>query len=324
MSVHERFIVADIGGTNARFAWVTAGELALQDITVYPCADFENFPQAFACYRDAVGLQDVKRASISLACPVEQDWVELTNNHWVFSKQTAQRELGLTQLYLLNDFAAMAYGMLCLKPEEKVLLHAGSSSLIQAPCAVVGPGTGLGVSALVPVAEGGWHAVSTEGGHISFAPQDALEMSILNELFQQYPRVSVERLLCGDGLVQLYNTMAKIFALPVVFKSAAEITTAAKSGVCDFALRVVNQFCRMLGSVVGDIVLAQGACGGVFLAGGILPRFPEILLNSDFSKAMCNKGRMSDYLSKVPVNLATADHPGLSGAAAAAKFKLTD
>ena len=317
-------LVGDIGGTNARFALVKENSVELSHVEVLSCEDFVNFDQAVACYYDKVGVSPVARACISFACPIGDD-IKMTNNHWAFNVAAMQQQLGLKQFALLNDFTAMAYGMLFIENDEKLLLQAGSDKHLDNPRLVLGPGTGLGVSCLVPQTQVdsavSWQAVATEGGHVSFAPVNALQVKILVILQRKYQRVSVERILSGDGIVALYQAICEIKQAPASFDSAAQITGAAIANEDALAVLALEVFCEVLGAVTGDLVLAQGARGGVYLCGGIPPRIQEFLLNSNFCVSMANKGRFNQYLSQVPVWLCDAKYPGLLGAAAALKIQ---
>jgi len=316
-------LVGDIGGTNARFALVEKASVELSHIEILSCNDFENFDQAVAHYYQKIGIAPLDKACISFACPIGKN-IKMTNNHWAFNVQAMKDSLALTQFVLLNDFTAMAYGMLFIEENEKVLLQSGSAENIDAPRLVLGPGTGLGVSCLVPSKRDddlSWQAIATEGGHISFAPVNELQVQILARLQQQYQRVSVERILSGDGIVALYSAICEIKSHVKKHQCAAQITSAAIANEDDMALLAMQTFCEVLGAVTGDLVLAQGARGGVYLCGGIPPRIKALIKDSNFCAAMSDKGRFNQYLSQVPVWLCDAEYPGLLGAAAALKIQ---
>ncbi|EPJ48480.1 MAG: hypothetical protein OFPI_29390 [Osedax symbiont Rs2] len=322
-------LVGDIGGANARFALVTKDSVELHHVQVLSCADYDNFDAAYQHYYEKLGLEPLPVASISFACPVTEQ-INMTNNHWSFNIAAMTSQLGLTDFKVLNDFTAMAYGTLALQTTDKILVQRGSA-VQHSPRLVIGPGTGLGVASLVPVTAADssestvdakrWQAVATEGGHISFAPLDALQIQIWQILQQQYGRVSVERILCGDGILALYLAICKIKRSQVLLDSAADITAAANNSSNKEAVLTLQSFCQILGAVTGDMILAQGARGGVYLCGGILPRVQEFLLKSDFCAALANKGRLRDYNRSVPVWLCNSEYPGLLGAATALKMK---
>ncbi|WP_151703752.1 glucokinase [Nitrincola alkalilacustris] len=335
-------LVADVGGTNARFALVAEGSRALEQVQTLACADYENLDAACLEYFRQAGVSGITRASLAFACPVQVETIRMTNNHWVFTRDMLRSRLGLEQLELLNDFTAMALGMLEVRSDELQDVGAGQG-LEGAPRLVIGPGTGLGVSALVP--SGGkdnrWIALATEGGHVSFAPTDEVEVEVWRSLKQQFGRVSVERILCGQGLVNLYRALAQYHQQPFDERlTPADITAAGLAGgyvggslagdshagnshagnslaVNSLAVETLQRFCRILGEQAGDAVLTLGARGGVYLCGGILPRMADFLQQSAFRQGFEAKGRFEGYLREVPVWLCTAKHPGLLGAAAA-------
>lgn len=321
-------LVGDIGGTNARFALVEKGGLTLHHIEVLACQDYQNFDDALQSYYQKCAVKAPEIACISFACPIEEE-IKMTNNHWAFNVEKMQKKLKLKQFKLLNDFTAMAYGTLFVADANKVLIQAGDDKYADTSRLVIGPGTGLGVSSLISVKEHsstgsrGWQAVATEGGHMTFAPQTELELQVLQHLQAKYQRVSAERILSGDGIVALYIALCDIKKSPVQYTNAAQVTHAALAvgeQANPLAALTLHTFCEILGAVTGDLVLAQGARGGVYLCGGILPRIEAFFQQSQFTQQMCNKGRMSDYLSSVPVWLCAAKYPGLLGAAAALKL----
>lgn len=318
-------LVGDIGGTNARFALVREGSLELLHIRTYQCRDYESIMAACTTYLAEVDVDHVSSACLALACPVDAEHINITNNHWQFTRQQLQQCLGIKQLKLVNDFTAMALGMLYVPEQEMLQIEDNESefdtsgetnSKSQAARLVIGPGTGLGVSGLIK-ANDDWIPLSTEGGHISFVPVDDKDVAIWQYLRQQYGRVSAERVLCGQGLVNLYQALSHIAQKDNDVLTAAEVTQKAVMGSDDIAVEALHRFCKMLGTVAGDIVLTLGAKGGVYLCGGILPRVEGFFRQSEFRKAFEDKGRFSEYLQKVPVWLCLADNPGLVGAAAA-------
>lgn len=320
-------LVGDIGGTNARFALVEKGQVELQQIEVFRCADYVNFDDACRHYYEKLNIEPLDTASISFACPVAEKQIKMTNNHWAFNRDAMQKKLVLKRFDLVNDFTAMAYGMLYIKDEEKLVVQRGDGArFADTPRLVIGPGTGLGVSGLIPFKNAGqsgsqhWLALAAEGGHVSFAPHNEYEIQILQRLQQRYGRVSVERILSGDGLVALYQAIVDIEGQPAVFNSAAQITAGGLAGDNPYARQTLSLFCQILGATAGDMVLTQGARGGVYLCGGILPRIKPFFLQSDFLARFAAKGRFSDYLSNVPVWLCDAEYPGLLGAAVALKL----
>lgn len=309
-------LVADVGGTHARLALVKAGQTELHHVTVYLCAQFEGLAHAIKAFLRTHGIETIEAASVAVACPVNQDWVRFTNNPWSFSRQQLQAELSLKSLRVLNDFSAMALGMLACDSAEFVSVCDGQAQA-QSPVLVIGPGTGLGFSALIPNAQG-WTALATEGGHVGYAPRDELDLQILQLLMSRHNnRVSAERVLCGQGLVNLYQCLCQIHGVEPNLTSAAQVSEAAQSGTDAQAQGALDRFCFALGAYCGDMVLALGARGGVRLCGGILPRIQDVLLHSEFEQGFRNKGRFTDYMQHIPVQLCLASQPGLLGAAVA-------
>jgi len=308
-------LVGDIGGTNARFALVKPGSTELTQIITLKCADYENIEYACQAYFDQVGIKGVTQACLAFACPVQQEEIRLTNNHWRFTRSSLKDALGLTSLKIVNDFTAMALGMLNLKPEEKIQFG-GGDGLTDMARLVIGPGTGLGVSGLIK-ANDDWIPLASEGGHINFAPIDELDVIIWRYLHGRFGRVSVERILCGQGLVNLYEALAEHTRFEPQFTTPAEVVEAAVDATDPRAVEALDRFCRILGTVAGDNVLTLGARGGVYLCGGILPRVREFFLHSSFREAFEAKGRFASYMESIPVWLCIAEQPGLVGAAAA-------
>lgn len=313
--MNQYALVGDIGGTNARFALVRPGSVALEQIHTLPCADFANIDEACRAYFDLVGVNGVDDACLALACPVDGDEIQVTNNHWHFHRHPLAEQLGLTRLKLVNDFTAMALGMLHVS-EDECLPLGGDASTAGRVRLVMGPGTGLGVGGLV-LSQNHWVPLSTEGGHISFAPVDEVDVLIWRHLTEEFGRVSVERILCGQGLVNLYRALCAIRQHVSVCQTPADVSQHAVADSDVVAVETLQRFCRILGTVAGDQVLTLGARGGVYLCGGILPRIRDFLVASDFRRGFENKGRFMAYMQAVPVWLCLAENPGLLGSAAA-------
>ena len=315
MAEQKLAIVGDIGGTNARFALVEPESTKLLNIEVLPCRDYGNLDDAFFDYMARQGLSGIKQASLAFACPVHMDIVKMTNNHWSFSKQSMQEKLHLDQFKCVNDFTAMALGVPHISTDQLVKVGGGTGNESK-PRLVLGPGTGLGVSGLVKTSAA-WIPLSTEGGHVDFAPTNELEMALLANLFKKFHRVSVERLLCGEGIVNIYAALAEINGRPVEYVEPAKITQAALDSKDELAIETLNLFCRVFGQVAGNAVLTLGALGGVYICGGIIPRFIDFFKNSDFRKQFDDKGRMTGYVEEVPAYIVTEKYTGLLGAAEA-------
>jgi glucokinase len=298
-------IVADIGGTNARFAFVESHGDELQGIEVFPCSDFPFFVDAIRAYMDRGHVEAVDIICLAVAGPVEADLIDLPNNHWSFSRAQLQQALGVS-LIVINDFTAQ---VLCIDGLSESELHwIGPARPVGGQVkAVLGPGTGLGVSAMLPSGE----ILPSEGGHVAFAPLDEHELALLKLLQQRYQRVSVERVLSGTGLANLYWANCRLDGhereLP-----APEVTAGAYAGD-PYCQRAVEDFFAILSSVAGDAALMLGAADGVYLSGGILPRLLDQLDESRFRQRFDDKGRFSDICQQTPLAIILAEHPGLRG-----------
>ncbi|MBZ9610877.1 glucokinase [Rheinheimera maricola] len=306
-------IVADIGGTNARFSRVSLDNLALDKVAVYPCAQFATLADALSHYMQQQALTDIKHVAIAIACPVTGDHVSMTNFHWQFSVQAMQQQLGLTALNVINDFTAVAMCLPALTAEQKVKLGNGNTQSGQ-PIAVLGAGTGLGVAHLLEV-NGQFLALPGEGGHVDWAAQNEQEWFIQQMLAKEYGHVSPERLLSGPGLEAIYKALALHRQQVAEPLNAAEIARLALSGQSSLAQDTVQQFFASLGSVAGDLALTLSTFGGVYIAGGIVPKLLPLLANSEFRARFEAKGRFSAFNRQIATYVVTAEQPGLVGAA---------
>lgn len=311
-------LVADVGGTNVRFALVEQGSTALQFQQTCLCTEHDSLADAATHYLKQTGfaIARVRSASLALACPVNAEKIRFTNNHWSFDKSDLVRALQLEQVLFLNDFTAMALGMIACNSQQMIEVATGYSEPLS-PKVVVGPGTGLGFSALIPQ-NGNWTALATEGGHVGFVPRDETDVQIMQILMAKHNnRVSAERVLCGQGLYNLYECLAQLSGSPASLKTPSEVSESGISGKDPLATEAVSRFFGHLGAFCGDMVLAYGARGGVYLCGGILPRMVAALQESQFTTQFRNKGRFSEFMDKVPVHLCVDEQPGLKGAAQA-------
>ncbi|HET8897960.1 MAG TPA: glucokinase [Rhodanobacteraceae bacterium] len=315
-------LIVDLGGTNVRFALAdtrAATPLLADSIRHYPSSRFGSLAEAGRRYLDDIGAQP-RLAYCAVAGRVEGEEAYITNLPWQLSANGIARELGLDAVYLLNDFEAMSLSVPLLhETDMRAIGGPKPPRLGSAPVqtfAIVGPGTGLGVGGLV-LRNGQLAVLRTEGGHVSFAPQDDLEIEILRRLLPRHGRVSNERLLCGSGLLRLYQTLAGIHAVAAPHESPEAITNAALAGEAQ-CIETIDRFLAMLGSAAGDLVLAMGAWQGVYLAGGLLSALRPWLDHGAFRQRFTDKGRMSDSLERAPTVAITHPNPGLLGAAAAA------
>jgi len=314
-----QWLVADIGGTRLRVALSDAGT-ALHGLTELSCADYPGPAEALGAYLASAGATPCA-ACLAVAGPVEGDWFSFTNNAWAFSIEELRIRLGMERLLLKNDFEALA---LALPALGKTDLHPLGLATAPPPgartLAVLGPGTGLGVAALVPHA-GGWIAQPGEGGHIGFSPQDDLEREIERVMRRDRARVTNEDILSGAGLAALYKALGDVEGRQVDASaaeiSAAEVTRRALSGEDARAVRTIDMFCAVLGAVAGDVALLTGARGGVFIGGGIAPRILPLLERSRFRQRFEDKGVQRDYVRNIGTALIVAPFPALAGALAA-------
>ncbi|MFL1453411.1 glucokinase [Marinobacter sp. GN3S48] len=315
MTATHYSLVGDIGGTNARFALVERGSFQPQAIEILACGDYRNLDHAVTEYLARVGVSEVGEACLAVASPVTGSRVRMTNNHWCFDTDEIRRQFGWRTFKVINDFTAMALGVPHV-PEEHLVHVCGGPGDSRRARLVMGPGTGLGVSGLVPINEG-WVPLMTEGGHVDFAPTDEDEMAILRILKARFGRVSVERILCGQGLLNLYQAHAEIQGVPAALDAPEKVTAAALEDNDALARHTLRHFCELLGRVAGNGVLTLGSTGGVYLCGGILPRFLDFFLESPFRNGFEDKGRMRPLLEATPVYVVTEPYTGLLGAAEA-------
>jgi glucokinase len=348
-------LVADIGGTNARFALTdlslatatrqtslatatrqTSLATATRQICIaaptltheksLPTAEFASLQHAAEHYLQSVQTRPT-HAAFAVASPVSGDEIRLTNRAWSFSRSELQAALKLEQLQVLNDFGAVAHAIPALTPNDRITLHGDANATLAGPVSVIGPGTGLGVALLVAVdsqsaTEGtqDWRVVETEGGHVSFAPQNDEEKVIERWLSARFGRTSNERILCGAGISHMDAALSGAehpsFTSASSLRAAADIVTAALDGHDLSSRKTLARFCAVLGSVAGDTALIHGA-RSVVIAGGIVPRFIPFLRTSAFRERFLAKGRFAAYLESVAIHVITHPNPGLLGAAVA-------
>ncbi|WP_454786090.1 glucokinase [Legionella sp. WA2024007413] len=306
-------IVADIGGTFARFSRVNLNNLLMDKIEIYSCAAYPSFESLFSAYKSQHGLDEIKQAALAIACPVLGDVICMTNAHWRFSINEVKQKLGLTVLKVLNDFNAIAMSLPVLTTQQILQIGRGTAEQ-NGTRAILGAGTGLGVAFLVSTQEG-YSAHAGEGGHISWGAKTEQEWFIYRYLRRKYEHVSYERLLSGQGLENLYEALASLHQREIGLVSASEIIALALAQQCTIAEATVAQFFEILGSFAGDLALIFAAFGGVYIAGGIVPRLITLLHGSDFRSCFEEKGRFSDFNAKIPTYVITAEQPGILGAA---------
>jgi glucokinase len=318
-------VAVDIGGTHARFAIATIGDdgaIALGEPETLHTDDHASFQTAWEDFRERRGGRLPNAVSMAIAGPVGGEVIRFTNNPWIIRPALVKEKLGVERFTIVNDFGAVAHAVarapadqfLHLTGPDKPLADAGTIS-------VLGPGTGLGVAHLWRDGKGGYHVQATEGGHIDFAPLDQIEDAILARLRKRHNRVSVERVVAGPAISDIYQTLAALEGRAVHEEDDIAIwtrgTSAAAQGGDSLAAAAVDRFCLSLGSVAGDMALAQGGFGGVVIAGGLGYRIRDTLLTSGFAERFRAKGRFAELMASIPVKLIIHPQPGLFGAAAA-------
>ncbi|MET0137703.1 MAG: glucokinase [Sphingobium sp.] len=312
-------VAMDIGGTNARFALteVSGGRVvSMAEPVTLRTADHATFRTAWETFADKVGHALPRSVAIAIAGPVGGDTIRFTNNPWVIRPATLKQELDIDRFTLVNDFEAVGHAVAQADEGDFVSLCGPDTPLpATGTISIIGPGTGLGVAHVWR--DGAHYRVQpTEGGHIDFAPLDPVEESILSRLRKKYRRVSVERVVSGPGIVEIYEALAVIEGRPVQLRDDRTIWKLGMAREDSLAAAAVDRFCLTLGSVAGDIALAQGG-SAVVIAGGLGARIRDSLIASGFSSRFRAKGRFEAMMAAMPVKLITHPQPGLFGAAAA-------
>jgi len=307
-------LVGDIGGTRARFGLV-GSDGAVTDVAVQECRDHAGLADALRAYLSgaARGARP-RRAALSVACPVTGDRVSLTNHPWSFSIEAIRRRFRFETLAVVNDFSAVARSVPLLGDGDRMQVG-GGRPVAGAAIAVLGPGTGLGVSGLVP-AGGGWAVIEGEGGHVTMAASGPREAAVLAEVGREFEHVSAERVLSGPGLVSLHAALCRLDGEVCDREPTPEaIVAEGVAGRTPRCAEVLDLAAELLGTVAADLALTLGARGGVYIAGGLVPRFARRFAASGFRRRFENKGRFSDYLAAIPTWLVLHEHPALLGLA---------
>lgn len=312
-------VVADIGGTHARFAIavIEGGRVtALKSEVVLKSANYASLQTAWESYSNQLGAPLPRAASIAMACPIVGDLLRLTNNPWTLRQSLLKEQLGLDQLSLLNDFEAVGHALSQVDASFLEPLCGPEAALpTSAIVSIVGPGTGLGVAQVL--FEGHrLRVVATEASHVSFAPLDAIEDAILAHLRKQHARVSVERVVSGPGLANIYQALGALEGRLVHTTDHKALWDKALQGEESLSAAALERFCLCLGAFAGDVVLTHGA-SGLVIAGGLGLRLATVLPKSGFAARFMAKGRFERMMSRIPVKLMTHPQPGLLGAAAA-------
>jgi len=306
-------LVGDIGATNSRLALVEP-DGSFSQIRVFACDEFAGLAEMIETYFSSKARTRIPpRAVLAVASPVTGDEISFTNLPWTFSIEDLRRRFGFTHLSIINDFVANALALPHLGADDRTQVG-GGAAVEGAPMAVLGPGSGLGVSALV---RNGADVVPIqgEGGHVTMAAADAREAKVLDLMRARFDHVSAERVLSGPGLINLYAALCELSGEPVAELGAAQITDARTGETHPRAREATAMFCAMLGTIAGNLALTLGARGGIYIAGGIVPRLGPTFAQSEFRARFEAKGRFRAYLAAIPTCVITRPFPALLGAA---------
>jgi glucokinase len=308
-------LLADIGGTNARFALVDKDQY--RDEHVLACADYPDLVGAIEHYLGKVGADSGNRrpleGAFAIAGPVTGDVIRMTNHVWQWSAAQTRQRLNFSRLIFMNDFTALAMAVRHL-PSSEIEPVGGGRPTPNSPIALLGPGTGLGVSGLIPAGEH-WIPLQGEGGHVTLSVMNEREIQVLKQLHQRFSHVSAERVLSGSGLVNLYDALCAIEGVVPEPLTPPDVTRRAMEASCRICLEAISMFCALLGTLAGNLVLTLGASGGVYIGGGIVPQLRRLFISSHFRDRFEDKGRYADFLATVPTYIIHAPLPALIGLA---------
>jgi glucokinase len=308
------WLVGDIGATHARFGLVSPAGQVLHSRTLAD-EDYPTIEAALTAYLAERGTLPMPRqGAIAIASPITGDHVAMTNHPWIFSILGLRDRFRFDRLEVINDFTALALALPRLTPDDRLTVG-GGAAVAGRPIGVLGPGSGLGVSGLVP-SGGSWIALTGEGGHATMAPATDRESAVLDHMRRHFDHVSAERALSGPGLVNLYNALAQLDAVPARGYTAAQITDLAVRGEDPLCVEVTAMFCAMLGTMAGNLALTLGARGGVYIGGGIVPKLGQAFIGSPFRERFEAKGRFQAYLQAIPTFVVTHPLPAFLGCAA--------
>jgi glucokinase len=310
----ETLLVGDVGATNARFGLVSPAR-ELLDTRTHAVADHPTIVDAIAAYLGERGaLPMPRRGAIAIASAITGDRIAMTNHPWSFSISELRSQLGFDRLEVINDFTALALALPHLAPEHRLQVGRGTPAT-GAPLGVLGPGSGLGVSGLIPIGAG-WIPLASEGGHATMAPADDRESALIDRMRRHFDHVSAERVLSGPGLVNIYNTLSMLDGVPSRGYTPAQITDPEIGAADPRCAESATLFCAMLGTMAGNLALTLGARGGIYIGGGIVPRLGQRFVHSPFRARFEAKGRFSPYLAAIPTYVVTHPLPAFLGCAA--------
>jgi len=314
----EWSLVADIGGTNARFSAIPVGEMESHYEFHHSVEEHPEFSglviDLLKEITEATGWDTPPvNACFAVACPADVEEIAFTNSHWRFAKTQLKQLLGCQELFVINDFEAVAHGITELNDNDLVQVG-GEQSVAEKPIGIIGAGTGLGVAGLVPLGDG-YKVIDSEGGHADYPPTTDRMAAVVGVLREEYGRVSLERLLSGKGIFNIYRSLCTINNVERSYETPAEVAVAAQEGSDELALQSLNMFCSGMGSAAGNLALTYGAKGGIYIAGGVVPRFIDFFNKSDFRHKFEEKGRFVSYLKPIPIYIVVRENLGLLGAA---------
>ncbi|WP_027865132.1 glucokinase [Massilia alkalitolerans] len=309
-------LLADIGATHARFGLETAPGV-LRQVSVLLCDDYSGIVPLLHAYLAQTGGVRINHAAFALANPISGDYIRMTNRDWEFSTDEVRRTLGLSTLLIVNDFTALAMALPGFEPKDLMQVGGGAPQS-HAVAGVLGPGTGLGVSGVIPTIDG-FVTLGSEGGHVNFAPADEREFAILQHAWQEWPHVSNERLISGPGIELMYRALARrngATADQAPARSTADIVSGALDDKDALCLEVLETFAGMLGGAAANLAVTLGAFGGIFIGGGIVPRIAEWFATSPFRARFEAKGRFTNYIAQIPTYVIMTPNPALHGVSA--------
>lgn len=309
----EPRLLADIGSTFARFA-VESSPGVFEQTRALRCDEYPDFLSALRAYLATVTGPMPRHGAIAIANPVEGDQVRMTNYTWQFSIEATRAAVGFETLVVVNDFTALAMSLPHLGSDGARQVGGGSPRE-RSVLGVLGAGTGLGVSGLVPV-DDGWVSLASEGGHVAFAPQNARELFVLEYAWRQFAHVSAERLVSASGIELIHRALAARAERPAEPIAAPEIARRAVAGECTLCAEAIDVFCEMLGTIAGNLAVTLGAFGGIYIGGGIVPRLGSYFDRSGFRARFEAKGRFSEYVAHIPTYVITTDTPTFTGVSA--------
>jgi glucokinase len=305
-------LLADIGATHARFALESAPGV-LRGVAVLRCDDYPGIVPLLNAYLQDHNAEKIQHAAFALANPISGDLIRMTNRDWQFSTDEVRRTLGLSTLLIVNDFTALAMAIPAL-PADQILQVGTGKAAAHSVVGVLGPGTGLGVSGVIPTIDG-FVTLGSEGGHMNFAPADEREFAILQFAWREWPHVSNERLISGPGMELIHRALADRNGVAAAPRTSADIITGALEERDALCLEVLEVFAGMLGGAAANLAVTLGSFGGIYIGGGIVPRMAEWFVTSPFRARFEAKGRFTDYVGQIPTFVIMAPNPAFQGVA---------